>query len=102
MYFGEFCFFPTLPLSERFSAVLLGKKRAWIPDEKEAYIEIEIKELSGNKVIVETKDGRVRDHSSLQKENLKSRPPFIRSFIYVGLQHNPIMPFSCLPVSIRL
>uniref|UniRef100_A0A3Q3FVJ3 Myosin, heavy chain 7B, cardiac muscle, beta a n=1 Tax=Labrus bergylta TaxID=56723 RepID=A0A3Q3FVJ3_9LABR len=35
-----------------------GKKRAWIPDEKEAYIEIEIKELSGDKVIVETKDGR--------------------------------------------
>lgn len=35
-----------------------GKKRAWIPDEKEAYIEIEIKELSGDKVIVDTKDGR--------------------------------------------
>ncbi|KAG7229656.1 hypothetical protein INR49_012700 [Caranx melampygus] len=35
-----------------------GKKRAWIPDEKEAYIEIEIKELKGDKVIVETKDGR--------------------------------------------
>ncbi|KAM9859748.1 myosin, heavy chain 7B, cardiac muscle, beta a isoform 3-T3 [Aulostomus maculatus] len=36
-----------------------GKKRAWIPDEKEAYIEIEIKELSGDKVIVETKDGKM-------------------------------------------
>ncbi|CAF96864.1 unnamed protein product [Tetraodon nigroviridis] len=36
-----------------------GKKRAWIPDEKEAYIQIEIKELKGDKVIVETKDGRV-------------------------------------------
>ncbi|KAA8593478.1 hypothetical protein FQN60_009594, partial [Etheostoma spectabile] len=36
-----------------------GKKRAWVPDEKEAYIEIEIKEHSGDKVIVETKDGRV-------------------------------------------
>ncbi|KAM4613582.1 myosin, heavy chain 7B, cardiac muscle, beta a [Polymixia lowei] len=33
-----------------------GKKRAWIPDEKEAYIEIEIKELDGDKIIVETKD----------------------------------------------
>uniref|UniRef100_UPI003AAEA0BC myosin, heavy chain 7B, cardiac muscle, beta a n=1 Tax=Centroberyx gerrardi TaxID=166262 RepID=UPI003AAEA0BC len=33
-----------------------GKKRAWVPDEKEAYIEIEIKELSGDKIIVETKD----------------------------------------------
>lgn len=38
-----------------------GKKRAWIPDDKEAYIEIEIKELKGDKVIVETKDGRVGD-----------------------------------------
>lgn len=44
-----------LPLTP--SAV--GKKRAWIPDDKEAYIEIEIKELKGDKVIVETKDGRV-------------------------------------------
>lgn len=35
-----------------------GKKRAWIPDDKEAYIEIEIKEISGDKVIVDTKDGR--------------------------------------------
>uniref|UniRef100_A0A8D0A4E7 Myosin-7B n=1 Tax=Sander lucioperca TaxID=283035 RepID=A0A8D0A4E7_SANLU len=35
-----------------------GKKRAWVPDEKEAYIEVEIKELSGDKVIVETKDRR--------------------------------------------
>uniref|UniRef100_A0A667XW88 Myosin-7B n=1 Tax=Myripristis murdjan TaxID=586833 RepID=A0A667XW88_9TELE len=35
-----------------------GKKRAWIPDDKEAYIEVEIKELIGDKVIVETKDGR--------------------------------------------
>ncbi len=41
------------------SAEPLGKKRAWIPDEKEAYTEIEIKEISGDKVIVETKDGRV-------------------------------------------
>lgn len=44
--------------------MLSGKKRAWIPDEKEAYIEIEIKELKGDKVIVETKDGRVSDHTS--------------------------------------
>lgn len=41
-----------------------GKKRAWIPDDKEAYIEIEIKELKGDKVIVETKDGRVGDRPS--------------------------------------
>lgn len=43
--------------------VLLGKKRAWIPDEKQAYIEIEIKELSGDKVIVETKDGKVSNRN---------------------------------------
>ncbi len=47
------------------SAVLLGKKRAWIPDEKEAYIEVEMKELSGDKVIVETKDGKVSDRPSI-------------------------------------
>uniref|UniRef100_I3IZY5 Myosin, heavy chain 7B, cardiac muscle, beta a n=1 Tax=Oreochromis niloticus TaxID=8128 RepID=I3IZY5_ORENI len=40
------------------TAAFDGKKRAWIPDEKEAYIEIEIKEVSGDKVIVDTKDGR--------------------------------------------
>ncbi|KAH0619039.1 hypothetical protein JD844_018644 [Phrynosoma platyrhinos] len=37
-----------------------GKKRAWIPDEKEAYIEIEIRESSGGKVTVETKDKKTR------------------------------------------
>uniref|UniRef100_A0A7M4F151 Myosin heavy chain 7B n=1 Tax=Crocodylus porosus TaxID=8502 RepID=A0A7M4F151_CROPO len=37
-----------------------GKKRAWIPDEKEAYLEIEIKESSGGKVTVETKDKQTR------------------------------------------
>lgn len=42
------------------SAVSAGKKRAWVPDEKEAYIEIEIRERSGDKVVVETKDGKVR------------------------------------------
>lgn len=42
---------------------MTGKKRAWIPDDKEAYIEIEIKELKGDKVVVETKDGRVGERS---------------------------------------
>ncbi|KAI1233298.1 Myosin-7, partial [Lamprotornis superbus] len=37
-----------------------GKKRAWIPDEKEAYIEVEIKESSSGKVTVETKDKETR------------------------------------------
>uniref|UniRef100_A0A8C4DZ43 Myosin-7B n=1 Tax=Dicentrarchus labrax TaxID=13489 RepID=A0A8C4DZ43_DICLA len=46
-----------------------GKKRAWIPDEKEAYIEIEIKELRGDKVIVETKDGKVMKDDDIQQMN---------------------------------
>ncbi|NWX55570.1 MYH7 protein, partial [Promerops cafer] len=37
-----------------------GKKRVWIPDEKEAYIEVEIKESSGGKLTVETKDKETR------------------------------------------
>jgi TPP-dependent indolepyruvate ferredoxin oxidoreductase alpha subunit len=36
-----------------------GTKRVWIPNEKEAYIEVEVKELDGDKATVETKDGRV-------------------------------------------
>uniref|UniRef100_A0A8C3FC59 Uncharacterized protein n=1 Tax=Chrysemys picta bellii TaxID=8478 RepID=A0A8C3FC59_CHRPI len=35
-----------------------GKKRCWIPDEKNAYIEADIKESSGGKVTVETVDGK--------------------------------------------
>lgn len=54
----EVCHRP--PTQRTLSAVLLGKKRAWIPDEKQAYIEIEIRELSGDKVTVETKEGKVR------------------------------------------
>uniref|UniRef100_A0A673H339 Myosin heavy chain, cardiac muscle isoform-like n=1 Tax=Sinocyclocheilus rhinocerous TaxID=307959 RepID=A0A673H339_9TELE len=35
-----------------------GKKRAWIPDEKDEYIDVEMREIDGDKVIVETKDGK--------------------------------------------
>ncbi|XP_043566924.1 myosin-7-like [Chiloscyllium plagiosum] len=35
-----------------------GKKRCWVPDEKEAYVEAEIKEVNGGKVTVETKNGK--------------------------------------------
>eukprot|EP00066_Takifugu_rubripes_P028957 XP_011618223.1 PREDICTED: myosin-7B [Takifugu rubripes] len=35
-----------------------GTKRVWMPDDAEAYIEVEVKELNGNKSTVETKDGR--------------------------------------------
>uniref|UniRef100_A0A8C4ICR2 Myosin-7B n=1 Tax=Dicentrarchus labrax TaxID=13489 RepID=A0A8C4ICR2_DICLA len=35
-----------------------GTKRVWMPDDAEAYVEVEIKELNGDKSTVETKDGR--------------------------------------------
>ncbi|KAM4736836.1 myosin-7-like [Anableps anableps] len=35
-----------------------GTKRVWLPDEAEAYIEVEIRELDGDKTTVETRDGR--------------------------------------------
>ncbi|CAI5772897.1 myosinmyosin-15 [Podarcis lilfordi] len=35
-----------------------GKKKCWIPDEKKAYLEAEIKETGGGKVTVETADGK--------------------------------------------
>lgn len=38
---------------------LPGTKRVWMPDDAEAYIEVEIRELNGDKTTVETKDGRV-------------------------------------------
>lgn len=42
----------------------LGTKRVWMPDDVEAYIEVEVRELNGDKTTVETKDGRVRHHLS--------------------------------------
>ncbi|XP_008301730.1 myosin-7B-like [Stegastes partitus] len=35
-----------------------GTKRVWMPDEVEAYTEVEVRELNGDKTTVETKDGR--------------------------------------------
>ncbi|XP_043927037.1 myosin-15 [Protopterus annectens] len=35
-----------------------GKKKFWIPDDKHAYIEAEVKETSGDKLTVETADGK--------------------------------------------
>lgn len=76
------------PLS--LSTPLPGKKRAWIPDEKEAYIEIEIKDVSGDKVIVETKDGRVNVHPSVVPTDTSSH-----DFNCICM-----ISFSCLCVSI--
>lgn len=44
--------------------LLSGTKRVWMPDDVEAYIEVEVRELNGDKTTVETKDGRVRHQFS--------------------------------------
>ena len=51
---------PTCRLSTKRSApTLSGTKRVWMPDDVEAYAEVEVRELNGDKTTVETKDGRV-------------------------------------------
>ncbi|XP_067856233.1 myosin-7-like [Heptranchias perlo] len=49
-----------------------GKKRCWIPDEKEAYLEAEIKDRSDGKVTVETKDGRT---ITLKEDDIQQMNP---------------------------
>lgn len=46
--------------------LLAGTKRVWMPDDVEAYIEVEVRELNGDKTTVETKDGRVRHQLSFK------------------------------------
>uniref|UniRef100_A0A8C5AL14 Myosin, heavy chain 7B, cardiac muscle, beta a n=1 Tax=Gadus morhua TaxID=8049 RepID=A0A8C5AL14_GADMO len=101
-----------------------GKKRAWIPDEKEAYVEAEIKGLDGNKLIVETKDGRtlsVRDGDIQQMNppkydmmedmamlthlneasvlfNLRRRYASWMIYTYSGLFCVTVNPYKWLPV----
>ncbi|CAL8339629.1 unnamed protein product [Lota lota] len=101
-----------------------GKKRAWIPDEKEAYVEAEIKELDGDKLIVETKDGRtlsVRDGDIQQMNppkydmmedmamltnlneasvlfNLRRRYASWMIYTYSGLFCVTVNPYKWLPV----
>lgn len=51
---------------------LSGTKRVWMPDDNEAYTEVEVRELNGDKTTVETKDGRVGSSlSSYQSFRLK-------------------------------
>ncbi|CAL8337347.1 unnamed protein product [Merluccius merluccius] len=101
-----------------------GKKRAWIPDEKDAYVEAEIKQLDGDKLIVETKDGRtltVRDGDIQQMNppkydmmedmatltnlneasvlfNLRRRYASWMIYTYSGLFCVTVNPYKWLPV----
>ncbi|KAF7653142.1 hypothetical protein LDENG_00086620 [Lucifuga dentata] len=59
--FGEAARFLRLSNLEQLAAIAQafdGTKRVWMPDEVEAYVEVEIRELNGDKATVETKDGR--------------------------------------------
>uniref|UniRef100_UPI003AAAB43F myosin-7-like n=1 Tax=Centroberyx gerrardi TaxID=166262 RepID=UPI003AAAB43F len=59
--FGEAASFLRLTNLEQLAAkaqAFDGTKRVWMPDDVEAYIEVEIRELNGDKSTVETKDGR--------------------------------------------
>ncbi|XP_072918398.1 myosin-7-like [Hemitrygon akajei] len=49
-----------------------GKKRCWIPDEKEAYLEAEILERNGPQVTVETKAGKTL---SLKEDDIQQMNP---------------------------
>ncbi|XP_039590559.1 myosin-7-like [Polypterus senegalus] len=101
-----------------------GKKRAWVPDEKEAYVEIEIKENVGGKVTVETVDGRtftvkeddiqlmnppkfdmIEDMAMLTHlneasvlQNLKRRYSNWMIYTYSGLFCVTVNPYKWLPV----
>ncbi|XP_028266577.1 myosin-7B-like [Parambassis ranga] len=59
--FGEAAHFLRLTNLEQLAAkaqAFDGTKRVWMPDDTEAYIEVEVRELNGDKSTVETKDGR--------------------------------------------
>ncbi|XP_015250028.1 PREDICTED: myosin-7B-like [Cyprinodon variegatus] len=59
--FGEAARFLRLSNLEQLAAraqAFDGTKRVWMPDEAEAYIEVEVRELDGDKATVETRDGR--------------------------------------------
>ncbi|CAJ1085610.1 myosin-7B-like [Xyrichtys novacula] len=59
--FGEAAHYLRLTNLEQLAAkaqAFDGTKRVWLPDDTEAYIEVEVRELNGDKTTVETKDGR--------------------------------------------
>lgn len=74
------------PLIHSVRSSRAGKKRAWVPDEKEAYIEIEIRERSGDKVVVETKDGKVtKKGTNIKTSEKKKKVPSDFTHIRPGL-----------------
>ncbi|XP_037101790.1 myosin-7B-like, partial [Syngnathus acus] len=59
--FGDAALYLRLTNLEQLAAIAQafdGTKRVWMPDEVEAYIEVEVRERNGDKTTVETKDGR--------------------------------------------
>nr|XP_033797179.1 myosin-15 isoform X1 [Geotrypetes seraphini] len=101
-----------------------GKKKCWIPDDKAAYLEAEIKETSGGKVTVETVDGKtlvvkeddiqqmnppkfdmIEDMAMLTHlneasvlQNLRKRYANWMIYTYSGLFCVTVNPYKILPV----
>uniref|UniRef100_A0A667X0C7 Myosin-7B-like n=1 Tax=Myripristis murdjan TaxID=586833 RepID=A0A667X0C7_9TELE len=72
--FGEAAHFLRLTNLEQLAAkaqAFDGTKRVWMPDDVEAYVEVEVRELNGDKTTVETKDGRfvIMKEDDLQQMN---------------------------------
>uniref|UniRef100_G3N4U4 Myosin, heavy chain 7B, cardiac muscle, beta a n=1 Tax=Gasterosteus aculeatus TaxID=69293 RepID=G3N4U4_GASAC len=125
--FGEAARFLRLTNLEQLAAVAQaydGTKRVWMPDDVEAYVEVEVKELNGDKTTVETKDGRflvvkenelqplnpskfdmIEDMSTLTHLNeasvlfnLRRRYSMWMVYTYSGLFCVAVNPYKWLPV----
>ncbi|XP_075995947.1 myosin-7-like [Genypterus blacodes] len=125
--FGEAGRFLRLTNLEQLAAIAQafdGTKRVWMPDDAEAYVEVEIRELNGDKSTVETKDGRfviVKEEELQQMNppkfdmmedmamlthlneasvlfNLKRRYSMWMIYTYSGLFCVTLNPYKWLPV----
>ncbi|XP_039657330.1 myosin-7B-like [Perca fluviatilis] len=125
--FGEAARYLRLTNLEQLAAKAMafdGTKRVWMPDDVQAYVEVEVKELNGDKTTVETKDGRflVVKEDDLQPTNpekfdmiedmamlthlneasvlfnLKRRFSMWMIYTYSGLFCVTINPYKWLPV----
>uniref|UniRef100_A0A7N8XH20 Myosin, heavy chain 7B, cardiac muscle, beta a n=1 Tax=Mastacembelus armatus TaxID=205130 RepID=A0A7N8XH20_9TELE len=99
-----------LELLTKHTVAFDGKKRAWVPDEKEAYIEIEIKETKGDKVICETKDGKTLTvkESDIQQmnppkydmlEDMAMLTHLNEASVLYNLRRHVTSPLSCFPLN---